>query len=139
MIPYFGSLGYKCLQTTNPTDFMLDLINDDHDNRVKRLTATWGQQVRTQGHEPVQIAAPAQLGTFQGEMNPFRNTFPLVLRRSIINLWRNPGWLLARSSQIIGMSITIVLFYAPLKHDYEAVQSRMGFIREFAAFYFVGK
>jgi len=32
----------------------------------------------------------------------------------------------------------MALFFAPLKNDYEAVQSRMGFIQEFAALYFIG-
>jgi hypothetical protein len=32
----------------------------------------------------------------------------------------------------------LALFFAPLKNDYYAVQTRMGYVQEFAAFYFVG-
>lgn len=41
--------------------------------------------------------------------------------------------------QIVGIAIVMALFFAPLKNDYPAVQSRMGFIQEFAALYFVGQ
>jgi len=46
---------------------------------------------------------------------------------------------MSRIMQVVGISIIMALFFAPLKHDYPAVQSRMGFIQEFAALYFVGK
>ena len=72
-------------------------------------------------------------------MLPFRVTFPLVLHRSVINFWRQPPLVMARSMQIPGIAIIMALFFAPLKNDYAAVQSRMGFIQEFAALYFVGK
>lgn len=39
---------------------------------------------------------------------------------------------------MLGLSIFLGLFFAPLKFDYYAVQSRLGFIQEFCAFYFVG-
>jgi hypothetical protein len=32
----------------------------------------------------------------------------------------------------------LALFFAPLKNNYYAVQTRMGYVQEFAAFYFVG-
>jgi hypothetical protein len=40
---------------------------------------------------------------------------------------------------VVGIAIIMALFFAPLKNDYVAVQSRMGFIQEFAALYFVGE
>jgi hypothetical protein len=40
--------------------------------------------------------------------------------------------------QVIGLAIILALFFAPLKNDYESVQTRIGFIQEFCAFNFVG-
>jgi hypothetical protein len=40
--------------------------------------------------------------------------------------------------QVTGLGIILTLFFAPLKHDYYSVQTRLGLIQEFCAFYFVG-
>lgn len=148
MLPYFGSLGYECPKTTNPADFVLDLITVDlqHEEReaitrakVQRLIANWNQMPLELSRRTSQIATPAELGSLKRKMHPFRVTFPLVLHRSTINLFRQPPLAMVRIMQVVGISIIMALFFAPLKNDYAAVQSRMGFIQEFAALYFVGK
>ncbi|KAK2763762.1 hypothetical protein FQN54_009379 [Arachnomyces sp. PD_36] len=147
MIPYFQKLGYSCPQTTNPADFVLDLITVDLQQedrelrsreKVQELITNWADRPSDLGRETSNIATPAELGSLKRQMNPFRTTFPLVLRRSAINLWRQPPLIFARIMQVIGISIILALFFAPLKHDYPAVQSRMGYIQEVAALYFVG-
>lgn len=148
MLPYFGSLGYECPKTTNPADFVLDLITIDLQQedreittreRVQHLISNWGTKAleltRTSSH----IATPAELGSLRRQMLPFTITYPLVLHRSAINFWRQPPLVMARSMQIVGIAIIMALFFAPLQNDYAAVQSRMGFIQEFAALYFVGE
>lgn len=148
MLPYFTSLGYECPKTTNPADFVLDLITVDLQQedreavtreKVERLIVNWNQLPHNLSRQTSQIATPAELGSLKREMHPFGATFPLVLYRSSINLWRQPPLVMSRIMQTVGVSIIIALFFAPLKHNYAAVQSRMGFIQEFAALYFVGK
>ncbi|KAL1967562.1 hypothetical protein VTN77DRAFT_3077 [Rasamsonia byssochlamydoides] len=147
MISYFGSLGYECPQQTNPADFALDLITVDLQQedrealtrqRVQHLISSWEQVPVELSRQTSKIATPAELGSLKKQMHPFRVTFPLVLHRSAINFFRQPPLIIARTSQIIGISIIMALFFAPLKNDYPAVQSRMGFIQEFAALYFIG-
>ncbi|KAL2223218.1 P-loop containing nucleoside triphosphate hydrolase protein [Thermoascus aurantiacus ATCC 26904] len=147
MLSYFGSLGYECPKTTNPADFVLDLITVDLQNeereaitrkKVQHLIASWDQRPLELSRQTSRIATPAELGSLKKQMLPFRVTFPLVLHRSAINFWRQPPLVMARTMQIVGISIIMALFFAPLKNDYEAVQSRMGFVQEFAALYFVG-
>ncbi|EAW09537.1 putative ABC efflux transporter [Aspergillus clavatus NRRL 1] len=147
MLPYFRLLGYECPQTTNPADFVLDLITVDLQQedrealtreRVQKLIASWDDQGPELGRRPSQIATPAELGSLKRQMLPFRITYPLVLHRAAINFWRQPPLVMARSMQVVGIAIIMALFFAPLKNDYAAVQSRMGFIQEFAALYFVG-
>ncbi|KAH8423957.1 putative ABC efflux transporter [Aspergillus melleus] len=153
MLPYFSGIGYTCPKTTNPADFVLDLITVDLQaadrealtrERVQSLIDSWndGEKVVALGDEtarrPSQMATPAELGSLKRQMLPFRTTYPLVLRRAAINFWRQPDLVMARSMQIVGISIIMALFFAPLKNDYIAVQSRMGFIQEFTALYFVG-
>ncbi|KAN0070025.1 P-loop containing nucleoside triphosphate hydrolase protein [Elaphomyces granulatus] len=147
MLPYFGSLGYECSRRTNPADFALDLITVDLQQedqeavtrkRVQHLITNWEQTPSDPRQKTSKIATPAELGSLKRQMHPFRVTFPLVLHRSTINIFRQPPLIVARTLQVIGFSIMMTLFFAPLKNNYEAVQSRMGFIQEFAALYFVG-
>lgn len=147
MLPYFVELGHQCPQTTNPADFVLDLITVDLQQedreaitreRVQKLITNWEQAYPALERTASKIATPAELGSLRREMLPFYTTFPIVLHRSFINFWRQPPLVMARSTQILGIAIIVALFFAPLKNDYPGVQSRMGFIQEFAALYFVG-
>ncbi|KAK2841573.1 hypothetical protein FQN49_006125 [Arthroderma sp. PD_2] len=147
MLPHFKSLGYECPQTTNPTDFALDLITVDLQAKtreavtrakVQSLIDNWEIRPQENEVEAPMIATPAELGSLKRKATAFPFMFALVLRRSAINLWRQPYLLLARTMQAIGVAIIMALFFAPLKDDYAAVQSRMGAVQQIAALYFVG-
>ncbi|CAI7647703.1 unnamed protein product [Penicillium bialowiezense] len=149
MLDHFAGQGHDCPRTTNPADFVLDLITIDLQQedremttreRVQNLVSSWSDSPLdlALGRQESRIATPAELGSLKRQTLPFRVTFPLVLHRSMMNFWRQPPLVMARSMQIPGIAIIMALFFAPLKNDYAAVQSRMGFIQEFAALYFVG-
>ena len=147
MLPHFASLGYDCPTTTNPADFALDLItvNLQHSTKeaasrekVRSLILDWDKAQPDIQRSTSHIDTPAQLGSLARAMTPFRTAFPLLLHRSFINFRRNPPSVVARTTQVLGFSIILTLFFAPLKHDYYSVQTRFGFIQEFAALYFVG-
>ncbi|KAI9869134.1 MAG: hypothetical protein M1813_002958 [Trichoglossum hirsutum] len=151
MLPHFETLGFECPRTTNPADFVLDLITVDLQRqdkeaatreKVQRVIQEWDsvqwQRQDTIGSASAKIATPAELSSLKRQMNPFHTTFPLVLQRSFLNILRSPSILLARTMQAVGISILLTLFFAPLQSNAEAVQSRMGFVQEVAAFYFVG-
>ncbi|KAJ5468057.1 ABC-2 type transporter [Penicillium sp. IBT 31633x] len=150
MLAHFAGQGHECPRTTNPADFVLDLITIDLQQadreiitreRVQGLISCWKDNPLELGLGPQtsQIATPAELGSLKRQMLPFRVTFPLVLHRSVINFWRQPQLVMARSMQVPGVAIIMALFFAPMKNDYAAVQTRMGFVQEFAALYFVGR
>ncbi len=147
MLPHFASLGYECPTATNPADFALDLITVDLQHstkeavsreKVRSLIMDWDKTqpeiIRSTSH----IDTPAELGSLTRIVTPFRIAFPLLLHRSLINFRRNPSSIIARTTQVLGFAIILTLFFAPLKHDYYSVQTRFGFIQEFAALYFVG-
>lgn len=148
MLHHFEHLGYPCPKTTNPADFVLDLITVDLQEkereaasreRVQGLIAAWENKPLEISRQASVIATPDELGSLKRQMSPFRIMFPLVLHRSSINLRRQPPLVIARIMQVVGMAIIIALFFAPLKRNYEGVQSRMGLLQQFAALYFVGK
>ena len=147
MLPYFASLGYDCPTATNPADFALDLITVDLQHstkeaatreKVRSLILDWDKTQPNIQRSTSHIDTPAQLGSLARAMTPFRVAFPILLHRSFINFRRNPPSIVARTTQVLGFTIILTLFFAPLKRDYYSVQTRFGFIQEFAALYFVG-
>lgn len=132
MLPHFQNLGHQCPPTTNPTDFVLDLITVDLQQedrelisreKVQRIIREW-EEIRIDPARTV-LASPAELSSFKREKSPFHITFPLVLKRSAISMKRNPQILTARIMQVVGLTIIFVVFFGSLKNNAEAVQSRM--------------
>ena len=147
MLSHFTSLGFNCPTTTNPADFALDLITVNLQSatkeatsreKVKSLILEWDNSKQPLSQNISHIATPAELGSLARSMTPFRIAFPILLHRSFINFRRNPPSIIARTTQVFGYAICVTLFFAPLQSDYYSVQSRLGFIQEFAPLYFVG-
>ncbi|KAF4591871.1 ABC transporter [Ophiocordyceps camponoti-floridani] len=85
-----------------------------------------------------QTILPAELGALVREPASFSTALPLLLHRAALNIRRQPALLSARTTQVLGFSLVLVLFFAPLKSDYIAVQNRMGLMQELGALYFIG-
>lgn len=149
MLPYFSSVGFQCSKNTNPTDFALDLITVDLQasdkealsrEKVEGLIIEW-QRRETSSLPAVSssdIPTPAELGSFKRAMTPFGVALPLLIKRSLINFRRDGNVATARISQVLGYGVIVSLFFAPIKKDYDSIQSRFGFIQELVAIYFVG-
>jgi ABC-type multidrug transport system ATPase subunit len=147
MLPHFNALGFPCPTTTNPADFALDLITIDLQQssreeatraKVQSLTTSWSSGNFSTVVNPTTISTPAELGALIRKPSNFISAYPILVLRSFINCRRQPPLLIARTMQVVGLAIILTLFFAPLKHDYYSVQSRLGFIQEFCALYFVG-
>ncbi len=141
MLPYFSSLGFLCSESTNPTDFALDLISiniqaSDREalsrEKVEGLIAEWQRRAAANAAAgpTCQVSVPAELGSLKRATNPFRVAFPLLIKRSLINFRRDKTVVIARISQVLGYGVMISLFFTPLKTDYNSIQSRLGFIQE---------
>ncbi|KAI9881182.1 MAG: hypothetical protein M1830_007160 [Pleopsidium flavum] len=147
MLKYFEGLGFACPQNVNPADFALDLITIDlqHEaketesrEKVQGLAESWNREQPALVRSTSKIATPAELGSMKREMAPLHIALPILLHRGIINFQRQPQLITARIMQVVGLAIILTLFFAPLKNNYYSVQSRLGYIQEFAAMYFVG-
>ncbi|KAG9249172.1 ABC transporter-like protein [Calycina marina] len=148
MLPHFDKLGFPCPTTTNPADFVLDLITIDlqyHDReemprtRVQTLIESHSSNdhsTTTASNETP--STHGYLGGLTKQQSPFIVAYPILVHRAFINSRRQPPLIIARTMQVTGLAIILTLFFAPLKNDYFAVQNRLGFIQEFCAFYFVG-
>ncbi|KAH6653011.1 P-loop containing nucleoside triphosphate hydrolase protein [Truncatella angustata] len=154
MLEYFGKLGYQCPQHTNPADYALDLITidlqeekreADSREKVKRLIQAWQEHAEgrlekegTTSLSKATLATPAELGAMVQKRASFATALPLLMRRAIINIRRQPPLILARIMQVLGLALVLSLFFAPLHNDYPSIQNRVGFVQEVGAFYFVG-
>ncbi len=65
-------------------------------------------------------------------------TTPLLMRRSALNLMRQPGVLTARIMQGVSFGIILCIFYTRLSDDARSVQNRIGLLYELMALIFVG-
>ena len=140
----FFNLGYQCPETTNAADFALDLITVDLQHsmqesisrdRVLFLVSQWADKTSSKMNLPpkqtiAHLALPGEVGSLKRAMTPLRVALPLLLRRSSINLRRNPATFDARIAQVLGFAIIVTLFWAPLCSNYEGVQNRVGFIHQ---------
>lgn len=84
------------------------------------------------------LSTPAELGALVRKRASIFTALPLLLRRAMINTRRQPQLVLARTMQVVGLAVVFTLFFAPVGNDYFAVQTRMGFVQQIGAFYFVG-
>lgn len=134
MLEYFHNLGYECPHTTNPADFVLDLIAMDLQGveqecesreRVQALIQQWEEKPRTLLNTEAKIDSPAELQALKKETSSFRITFPCILQRSFLNISRTPEFVIARTMQIVGITLIFALFFSPLQSNQEAIQSRM--------------
>lgn len=144
ILHHFSTLGYHCPLTTNPADFLLDLITvnlqdpakEAHTrNKVNALVSRWADQtigkpsLHSEG-SAAQIRSPAELGRLESTMTPLRIAFPILLQRSILSYRRSSQVIDARIAQVLGFTVIVTLFWAPLRLDYEGVQSRLGFVQQ---------
>lgn len=146
MLGYFKTMGHTCPTHTNPTDFALDLvtINLQYERKEKRdrekVTSLIDNFKRSSvlytDHRVITL--PAELGRMQREQAPLMTSFPILVHRSMLNIVRQPPLLFARIMQVIGLGVILALFFAPLRNDYTAVQTRLGYINEILPVYFVG-
>jgi ABC-type multidrug transport system ATPase subunit len=135
ILSHFSTLGFDCGLHTNPADFILDLITVDLQRqeredlsrkRVEKLLEVWengkcSSAVTCTTVEETQI----EVKDLKRAREPFLKIFTLVLRRSALNIGRTPEAIIARTSNVIGMSIIFALFFSPLQSNAEAVQTRM--------------
>ncbi|KAG5960110.1 hypothetical protein E4U57_000269 [Claviceps arundinis] len=84
------------------------------------------------------LSTPAEVGALVRKRTPLLTALPLLLQRAVINTRRQPQLILARTMQVAGLAIIFALFFSPVGNDYFAIQTRMGFVQEVGAFYFVG-
>jgi hypothetical protein len=147
LLPHFDALGYQCPTTTNPTDFAMDLITIDLQQssreeatrkRVRSLILACSRSNIVAGSIPTTISTPAELGALIRQPVAFIFAYTILVQRAFINFRRQPPLLMARIMQVSSLAVILVLFFAPLKHDYASIQNRLGFIQEFCPFIFVG-
>jgi hypothetical protein len=97
--------------------------------------------------EDMDLVAPGRKRTMTNESNfatsvvvskPLYYTLPLLLRRSFLNMSRQPALCLNRISQGAFFGLILACFYAPMGSDQNSIQDRVGCLYELTALAFIG-
>jgi hypothetical protein len=149
---YFSALGHSCPEHCNPADFLIDLACVDTRSaaaemesraRVDALLAAFESSERDLQPaaallEPPPPAGPASGLSMERPAPSFAVTLPLLVRRSWLNLARQPGALSARVMQALSFGAILSCFYTRLGNDIYSIQGRIGLEYELMACIFVG-
>jgi ABC-type multidrug transport system ATPase subunit len=162
LLAYFEARGHACPPLTNPADFVIDAASVDLRNaaaeadsraRVAALIDAYAAQEDAadadaaaegpgggaeDGAADTAGAAAADAPSMARPTGSLHTTAPLLLRRSALNLARQPGVLAARIMQGISFGIILCIFYTRLGTDQRSVQNRIGLLYELMALIFVG-
>ncbi|OJJ36083.1 hypothetical protein ASPWEDRAFT_109538 [Aspergillus wentii DTO 134E9] len=109
---------------TNPADLIMDIISGDAPHAFP--------------HIPQPEVKASSLDSQKKQQKPLRIILPTILHRAFIGMYRRPYLVGFHLAGPIGVGIIITLFFAPLKHDYAAVQTILGLSQEFCVLYFLG-
>lgn len=115
-----------------------EVKNTETDTTQEGTTLPPSPPQKRRSFNKANLSTPAELGALIRKRAPITTALPLLLHRAVINTYRQPELIVARLMQVIGLAIILALFFAPFDNDYYSVQSRMGFVQEIGAFYFVG-
>ncbi|KAK5221351.1 hypothetical protein LTR72_006911 [Exophiala xenobiotica] len=161
MLDHFRRMGHECPQHQNPADFVLDLVSQEYPRSDAQGSEAFGQPksmadiqttpsvhaspakspspllARIETDQPP-ILLPAHLGRYVREPLGFARALPLLVRRELTNITRQPVLAMGRVSLFVGVALILICYGTPLKHDYYSVQSRMGCVQQVTALYFVG-
>lgn len=133
VVGYFGEIGYHCPLYTNPPDWFIKLIHIDHSSEkgaehVDRLVKKYRKsqrgkaQRKTKQKDLVDHPPP----TSKGLSPPIYTQLHWLLKRSFLDILRDPLKTTSRIAQTIILSLLIGLVYLNLDLDQSGIQSRQG-------------
>ncbi|GAA5870410.1 hypothetical protein JCM8547_004025 [Rhodosporidiobolus lusitaniae] len=149
----FEAVGETCPRDFNPADFILDVVSVDHrsleaeertSERVSRIIEAWKAKPRTTSSSsfPTLTSDEAALSTSNSstafQVTPFYKAFPVVLRRSFTNLYRQSDIFIARLANPPFLALLFWLFFLRLGYGAMSAQTRIGLLQETTALPFVG-
>ncbi|KAJ3020320.1 UNVERIFIED_CONTAM: hypothetical protein HDU68_010243 [Siphonaria sp. JEL0065] len=143
LVSHLAEHGHTLPALTNPADYALDVASVDLRNdvdedasrtRVAQLVEAWTTSLKTSSvieeeasrvdanlaEEVMVLASMKQL--------PFMQALGIVIRRSFLNLIRQPGLAIARIMNVFGAMIIFSLFYNKIGLSQSAVVSRISVI-----------
>ena len=151
MLPYFSQAGHICPRAINPADFFIDLVstyvpsgesNSMEEARVGFLLSHWKwhqSNASVVGHSDERCEVNRSPTSQRTRMHSsFIFTVRILLHRAALNMIRSPLSLFVRLAQCPGTGLIWTIFTAPLQKDIHSVQTRMGYIQQYAPLAFIG-
>nr|POF03947.1 putative abc transporter atp-binding protein/permease [Quercus suber] len=141
MLTYFSSHNQHCPRDMNPADFVIDLVSTTASmpchTQLRCMQGIEWLEGKTVGSINL-FGSMAKKTTLLEQRSTTLSTTAVLLQRSSLAFCRSRPMILARTTQVLGFAILLTLFFAPLKADYQSVQSHVGLLQEILAVYFIG-
>ena len=149
MLGHFASLGHACPSTTNPADFVLDIVSinlrEEKEEAVSREKVEdlirQFSAIQESGRFGIQDETRAGrlglVGLQERDLTPMHIAMPILIKRCWLRFKRQPELVVVRIMQVVVLGVFIGLFFAPLGTDYFSFQNRLGVIQLVLACAFV--
>ena len=130
-VEYFNSIGFKCDENTNPSDFFMYIMQSKMEGLENYLVGEYSKR----GGVQIDSTRKDKIGKVFAEVPGCGTQFASLLSRSIKMTVRNPAQTVMRLGQVLGMSFFFCSIYFQLSddtNDPSAIFNRNG-----ALFFFV--
>ncbi|SSD61918.1 related to A.gambiae ATP-binding-cassette protein [Saccharomycodes ludwigii] len=140
------NLRFRCPELTNIADFYLDLISLNTQNevnegisrkRVDKIINEWNKESQGMYSEIADTKSTTII--VDGDRKAgFLTGYKVCLARQFKCIIRDINPLVARFTQVPGISIILALYFAPLKHNEISITNRLGLVQQSSSLYFTG-
>lgn len=155
LMKHLESLGHPCPVLVNPADFLLDMTSIDFRSETRTIVSSMRLELLTTSFDKrlavfslaeegcvvvqAQEERPcSEIVTTRDLERPLTVTLPILLKRSVTNLSRQPVLCSARLSQGIFFALILCAFYAPVGDNQNSIQNIIGNLYELTSLCFIG-
>ncbi|KAF0692215.1 Aste57867_16686 [Aphanomyces stellatus] len=128
-VDYFSSIGYKCPNYMNPTDyFMRQIIQLDSDatTRVARMVERWHAKEETLEMAVIEYTSQDELAAYMESRLGLWGQFSVLCNRNVTRIVRDQMAFQARIFQSVFIAVIVGLIYLRLKMNQTGIQSFSG-------------
>mmetsp|Transcript_2872 Transcript_2872/g.8747 ORF Transcript_2872/g.8747 Transcript_2872/m.8747 type:complete len:674 (+) Transcript_2872:44-2065(+) len=150
VVPHFAEAGYECPKLANPSDYVLELVNDDFEGEradgnmlvehyKKSEIYANAMEVVNQYHPTPDTAPAASTEEAPKAAQPSHATslfqqFVVLTKRSALNQMRNPGLVWIRLAMYAMLSIMAATQFADMGDTFETILQREALLYYIQAF-----
>ncbi|KAG0204964.1 hypothetical protein BGX28_003265 [Mortierella sp. GBA30] len=147
VVEYFEGAGHIAPPLTNVPDFILDtasvnLRSAELEEKTRKVVNALIDRYNSNKHDMLALQMPShplgELAKVNPQFAPFTKAFPILIRRSFVNTYRQKGLYFNRILQPVIVAIIMTIFFSPLGNGPTDVTSRLGLLQQTTPIVFSG-